>query len=155
MYLRLHSAGKDCPRAMQRGDNGSGTKPVCLHTCTGGTALLLGNVPQWEGRELLSAGRTGRRFTVQLVAPEQLQSFRNLAQALQTVQVPDPDEGLDPVTQSLAWGTLATAMQYLPLFLWRAKNWLRMGEVLVLTSCYDLSPHFAILHSADSGIQDC
>lgn len=37
-------------------------------------------------------------FTVQLVALEQLQSFRSLAQALQTAQIPDPDEGLDPVT---------------------------------------------------------
>lgn len=37
-------------------------------------------------------------FTVQLTAHEQLQSCRSPAQALQTAQVPDPDEGLDPVT---------------------------------------------------------
>lgn len=36
---------------------------------------------------------------MQLAALEQLQSFRSLAQALQTlIQIPDPDEGLDPVT---------------------------------------------------------
>lgn len=64
MYLRLHSAGKDCPRAVQRGDHGSGTKPVCLHICTGGTVLILRNVPQREGGELLSAGRTGRSVSL-------------------------------------------------------------------------------------------
>lgn len=49
-----------------------------------------GTAQCWENREIC--------FTVQLVALEQLQSFRSLAQALQTAQIPDPDEGLDPVT---------------------------------------------------------
>lgn len=49
-----------------------------------------GTAQCWENREIC--------FTVQLVALEQLQSFRSLAQALQKAQIPDPDEGLDPVT---------------------------------------------------------
>lgn len=75
MHLGLHSAGKDCPRAVQREDYGSGTKPdPCLsahqflHTCTGGTVLLVGNVPQWEGRNYSVLGQLGDLFHCTAIA---------------------------------------------------------------------------------------
>lgn len=138
-YLRLHSAGKDCPRALQRGDRGSGTKPDpsfsahhSLHTCTGGTVLFWGNVPQWEGRELLSAGRTGRAGrSVSLYSWLLLSHCRASGAWHRDCRQPRSQtlmRGLILSHQSLAWATPATAMQYLPLLLWRAKRWFRTGE---------------------------
>lgn len=95
-------------------------------------------------------------FTVQLVALEQLQSSRSLAQTLQTVQVPDPDEGLDPVTPVPGMGNPCYSHAVSPTLSVEGKKLTEDGRrVQVLTSCYDLFPHFAVLHSAGSGIQNC
>lgn len=62
--------------------------PVCLHTCTGGTVLLLGNVPQWEGRELLGAGTSVR--SVPLYSWLLLSNCRVQEPSTGTAHSPDP-----------------------------------------------------------------
>lgn len=96
MHSGLHRAGKDCLRAVQRGDYGSGTKPdPCLsahlhrwHSAPFGkcaTVRRKGTSQCWDKCEIC--------FTVLLAALEQLQSCRSLAQALQTAQIPERGAG--------------------------------------------------------------
>lgn len=134
---------------------------VYLHTALCARAKVAqhsisGNVPQREEKELLIARWTGRPVSaVQPIAPEQLQSIRSLAQALQTAQITGPWRGAGSCYTSPCHGEpLLKPCSIFHCFCGGQKADLRLERVLVLTRSYDLSPHFAALHFADYRIQD-
>lgn len=128
MCLRVHSAGKDYPRTVQRGDHVQWYKSRPLFACTPLSAYLAQR-SFWEmyhsregARELLSAGRTRSDSLYSWLLLSNCRASGAWHRHCRQPRFQTLTRGWIISHQSLAWGTPATAMQYLPLLLWRAKR---------------------------------